>query len=169
LAIALLKYVLVGSVLYAVSASGSDSPSLCQGDEVSLFNCSSGKKLISVCASKGWSADRGYIQYRFGPAGKPELVVPSKNTIPPMKSATSGVLMFSAGGGAYLRFSSGGYDYVVYTAVGGSWGEKAGVSVEKDGKSQANVACKDEPTSELGPELFKKARFKEDEAGFDLP
>jgi hypothetical protein len=164
-----MKCYIVGLVICAISASAGGAPTLCQKNEDNLFSCSTGKKLISVCASKGWAADRGYLQYRFGPAGKPELTIPSENSTPPAKSANSRSLTFSGGGGAYLRFSAGGYDYVVYTAISSNWGEKAGVAVEKNGKRRAHIVCKGETASELGPDLFRQAALNEDTIGFDVP
>ena len=140
----------------------------CSADEQTLFNCSTGGKTVSVCAAPNLSADAGSVQYRFGPLGAPELVYPP--TAAGWRKLTRGaVLTFAGGGGAYLAFTNGPYRYVVYTAIGRGWGEKAGVAVEKNGKRVANLPCKDRETSELGPDLFAKAGIAEDAAGFDLP
>lgn len=53
------------------------SKSLCQGDEQTIWSCTTTKnKIASVCASKDLAEDRGYVQYRFGSAGKIELEYP---------------------------------------------------------------------------------------------
>lgn len=140
----------------------------CSADEQTLFTCSTGSKTVSVCATANLSADAGSVQYRFGPPGAPELVYPP--TTADWRTLTRGaVLTFAGGGGAYLAFTSGPYRYVVYTAIGRGWGEKAGVAVEKNGKRVASLPCKGKEVSELGPDLFAKAGIAEDTAGFDLP
>ena len=140
----------------------------CSAQEQTLFNCSTGKKVVSVCATQDLSADAGSVQYRYGRPGAPELVYPT--TAAGWRKLThSGVLTFAGGGGAYLTFTNGPYRYVVYTAIGRGWGEKAGVVVEKNGKRVASLPCKGKETSELGPDFFAKAGLAEDTAGFNLP
>ena len=140
----------------------------CSAHEQTLFNCSTGNKVVSVCATPDLSADGGSVQYRYGRPGAPELVYPT--TAAGWRKVThSGVLTLAGGGGAYLAFTNGPYRYVVYTAIGQGWGEKAGVVVEKNGKRAASLPCKGKETSELGPDLFTKAGIPEDTAGFDLP
>jgi hypothetical protein len=157
----------VAAGIAACAATG-HAQSLCHPDEQILFDCAAKAKVISVCASPGWSGSTGRLEYRYGPAGHPEVVLPTVPT-PPASSAKAGSLAFSGGGGAYLRFEANGYAYVVYTAIGASWGEKAGVVVERDGKRKASISCSGAERSELGAALFQKAGFLKDDAGFDLP
>lgn len=140
----------------------------CTADEPVLFACATGKKTVAVCASGDLSPTTGALQYRFGPPGAPELVWP-KTPQPHHAGITAGTLAFSGGGGAYLRFTQGAYSYVVYTAIGKDWGEKAGVVVEKKGASITHLPCTGAVVSELGPELFEQAGLAEDEPGSDLP
>jgi hypothetical protein len=144
-------------------------PTLCVPAEVTVFSCSAGKKIISVCASKDADAGRGYLQYRFGAPAKPEATVPADKSIPPAKSAIAGNLMFSGGGGAYLRFPNGEYEYIVYTAIGKGWGAKDGVVIEQGGKRRGHVSCNDVPDSIMGPDYFTKLGLAEDKGDFDLP
>jgi hypothetical protein len=138
--------------------------------EENVFSCHTAtKKLISVCASKDLAPDHGYLQYRFGLPDKVEVAVPADRSVSPANRAVSGTLVFSGGGGDYLRFKAGDYDYVVYTAIGKGWGEKDGVAIEKNGKRLSHVSCKDEPVSKLGVDFYTKAGFKEDKSDFDLP
>jgi hypothetical protein len=153
----------------SVPAQAAASPTLCESGEEVLFSCSTGKKVISICASKDLAREHGYMQYRFGLPGKVELSVPSDRSMPAANSIVSGSLMFSGGGGAYLRFNAAGYDYVVYTAIGKGWGEKDGVAIERGGKPLAHVSCTDVPVSKLGSDLFDKAGLKADNADFELP
>lgn len=140
----------------------------CAKDESIVFNCSVGKKIVSVCASKSISATSGYLQYRFGPKGAPELIYPAARTVP-NADIQAETLSFSGGGGAYIRFKRDKYGYVVYTAIGRGWGEKAGLAVEKDLKLLANLPCQMPVQSELGPDFFEQAGLAKDPIGFELP
>lgn len=158
--------VALAGLILAAQACAADSH--CSAQESTVFNCSAGKKIVSVCASKDLDKTAGYLQYRFGPKGAPEVQAPTAKTHP-AASVKSGTLMFSGGGGAYLRIANAGYDYVVYTAIGRGWGSKEGVAVEKGGKPVTNVKCKGAAQSELGPEFFEKAGLAADDKDFDLP
>ena len=146
----------------------------CAVDETLVFACPvDDQRLLSVCASREYGPDSGYLQYRFGLADKAEIVVPAEK-VKPSRAAQSGMWIFSGGGGAYLRFEEGGTSYHVYTAIG-RWGnsgktaERAGAWVEKDGKVLSDIRCKGPATSELGPEFFEKAGLPEVESEFELP
>lgn len=142
--------------------------SLCSSQETTEFNCSTGKKIISVCASKDLSTLKGYMQYRFGAKGAQEIQVPAvKNHPNPL--VNSGILSFQGGGGFYLRFLKGDFRYVVYTATGQSWGKKAGVAVEEGGKLIANIKCQGYAQSNIGQKLFDQAGLPADEKPFQLP
>src|SRR6185369_9181507 len=54
--------------------------SLCAKDERVIFSCPIKRpaKIVSVCASKDLTSDRGYIQYRFGLPAKVELEFPKE-------------------------------------------------------------------------------------------
>jgi hypothetical protein len=157
--------VLAALLLADAAAAG---PSHCAAKEQALFSCSTGRKTVSVCASAALSATKGRLQYRFGRLKAPEFAYPLPEAN--WRSVTrAGVLTFSGGGGAYLAFANGPYRYVVYTAIGKGWGEKAGLAVEKNGRRATSLPCKGKEASELGPDLFARAGIPEDSAGFDLP
>ena len=128
--------------------------SLCAAGETTVFACRTGPKMVSVCASL-------------------EMTLPAQS-LPPAKAATGDTLMFSGGGGAWLRFANGPVAYTVYTGIG-NWGpngevrEKAGLAVERQGKLAANLACTGKVTSELGPEWFSRAGIASGGQEFDLP
>lgn len=140
----------------------------CSVDELVVFNCSTGKKTVSVCASKAISTTSGYLQYRFGRLGAPEMLIPVDMNLP-SADIQANTLMFSGGGGAYIRFNNHRFSYVVYTAMGRGWGEKAGIVVEKDHQLQVKLSCKTPLLSELGPDFFEQAGLIQDQIGFDLP
>ena len=109
--------------------AGDLQKSLCQTKEKVIFSCSTGKKLISVCSSENLSTTSGYVQYRYGTKENPELSIPDPQA-PPSSFSTGGTLIYSGGGGAYMRFNKGTYSYVVYSGMGKGW-DKQGVVIEK--------------------------------------
>ncbi|MEI6152907.1 MAG: hypothetical protein WCQ90_02340 [Deltaproteobacteria bacterium] len=155
--------VLLAIIALSISSIASAADTLCSPQEKIVFSCSTGKKIASVCASANLSPTTGYIQYRFGKKGLPELIVPDTTGIHPSKITNGGTITFSGGGGDFLRFIKGQYGYVVYDTVSGKAGDKAGVNVEKNGKVIADLTCKGEVTSEIRPELFQKAGIPEGE------
>lgn len=149
-------------------ATAAPVASHCTAEETTLFACSTGRKLLSVCATADLSKDADAVQYRFGTPGRAAFVLPKVEA--DWRDATrAGRLMFSGGGGAYLAFSNPPYRYIVYTAIGSGWGSKAGVVVEKHGRRIANLRCVDQATSALGPDLFDRAGIVEDPLGFEPP
>lgn len=140
----------------------------CAPPQRALFACSVGAKVVAVCASPDLAADAGRVQYRFGRPDALDLAYPPADA--DWRTLTrGGTLVYSGGGGAFLAFARAPYRYVVYTAVGQGWGSRAGVVVEKGGRRIANLACKGEVTSELGPDLFTRAGIAEAETAFELP
>lgn len=145
--------------------------SLCSRAEAVVFACRAGARTVSVCAGPG--AGGGTVQYRIGrPGAAPELVLP-KAPGRAGEVASGDSLMFSGGGGAWLRFANGPYAYTVYSAIG-RWGpggtpaEKAGVLVEKGGERVANLRCTGgEAAVDAG--WMSAAGVRPDARGFDLP
>jgi hypothetical protein len=144
------------------------SPTLCTSDERVVFACRTGEKTVSVCAASDLAAQTGWVQYRFGAGGAPELVLPPTHAHP-RGTVQAGTWMFSGGGGAFMKFPNPPYTYTVYTAIGRGWGEKAGVAVEKDGKPVANLRCQGKVQSMLGQDLFDRAGLVNDPDAFALP
>ncbi len=161
--------VIIWILLLAVLAFPANAATThCMQQEQVVFSCSLGKKTVSVCASNDLSVNKGYLQYRIGQINAtPELILPA--AIDARHTIKARTLMFSGGGGGYLRFINGSYHYIVYTAIGKGWGVKDGVAVEKDGRLIVNLSCQDIPSSILGPEFFSVAGLLEDEDEFLLP
>lgn len=149
--------------------------SWCTGVEHEVFTCHPGDKRVSVCASKGATAQLGQLQYRFGPAngGPVDLVLPV-NATAPARSATGESVGFAAGGGSWLRFRNGNHAYVVYSGIG-RWGrngateERHGVQVEQNGKGLATLACRKTDVNELAPDWFERMGIAPDAQGFAFP
>lgn len=159
---------LLGGLVLGLARPALAADSLCTGQETVEFNCQAGRKLISVCASKGLDTTQGYLQYRYGAKGKLEIQVPFAPNHPnPL--VRCGTLAYSGGGGAYLRFLKGDYRYVVYSATGKAWGSKAGVAVEQGGRLIRHVQCQGKALSRLGTDLFVRAGMPVDDQTFQLP
>jgi len=158
----------VVALLITVARPAFAGPTSCQPSEEQIFACSTGAKKVAICASAGWSANSGSMQYRFGTDKIAELVLPASK-VRPSASALAGTLMFSGGGGAYLRFRAGDFEYAVYSAFSSQWGEKRGVVVTKSDKVIRSLKCKGPSSSKLGSDLFTKARFSTDDRDLDLP
>lgn len=157
------RVVLVTSARVLGHAAAAAAASLCAPDESIAFDCATGSKRVSVCASADASNVSGSLQYRFGKAdgsAPPELAVPDHSAVPRLASRGEST-PFAGGGGSWLRFHNGAYAYVVYSGIG-RWGangetlELQGVQVERDGKAIATLPCTGPLRSELGPDWFER-------------
>ena len=154
---------------YLITLPVAAADSHCTSQEQTVFSCSLGRKLVSVCASRDISPTSGYVHYRFGPKNATEFTYPTPSASFHRANIQARTLMFSGGGGSYLRFINDQYSYIVYTAIGKGWGTKDGVAVEKNGKLLSNLKCKDVPVSNLGDDFFSRAGLGTDETEFLLP
>ena len=127
--------------------------SLCAATEKVYFSCKTKSgRLLSVCGSTELQQPDAYVQYRFGPAGKPELAYPANRTgslqsfrfyhyVRPQVSRVG------------LTFQSGDYEYTVYDHYEGDIepAEKStGVSVTKTGTSNySDISCTGEIVNKL--------------------
>jgi hypothetical protein len=116
----------------------------CADGEVRVLSCLANKKELAVCA--GPSSSPTWLQYRFGPPGKPELVFP--------RDTTQGFAPFSfaeqtlaTGVAKTLTFSTDGATYEVWTQDGKDNG--MGVNITAGGKPVATVACTDARVDDL--------------------
>ena len=160
----------IGGLIGLVSIPVWAAESHCHPHEQIIFSCSLGKKTVSVCASNDFSANSGYLQYRFGQQSTPELVFPVLTESTPVSQFVQArTLMFAGGGGGYLRFINGPYNYIVYTAIGKGWGAKDGVAVEKNNQLIVNLECRDVPITKLSEEFFTHAGLLIDQNEFLIP
>lgn len=160
-----------------VLAAGKTAVTLCKPDERVVFSCGAGLHYASICASKDISKDQGTMQYRFGSKEKLELVYPATPG-KPAEDFKGGWMMFSGGGGAFLRFSNGPYEYTVFSATG-KWGpngaplDEEGVAIRKDAKEFSNFVCRDAgaDVGELGPDFLEKMGMSpaDPDADFEIP
>ena len=145
------------------------APTACAKDEETIFRCpATNDRTVAVCASQGFTAQRGSLQYRYGPADNAELTLPPGRDSPPRDSAVLGNVLLSGGGGSGLRFASGGYRYMVYSAVVRGAGAKAGVGVWQGTKQISNIRCRN-AKAEIDVPRLEKAGFAQASEPFDLP
>lgn len=154
-----------GSADGAMPAPGA----FCAAGEDVVFGCDLGQQgAVALCASAGLSRDSGWLQYReTGSHGDRGLIWPEPDAVP-SNTFRAGTLMYSGGGGAFLRFERGGQTYTAYTGIGHGW-DKAGVLVEEAGSIIRSLECRGEATSQIGPALFERAAIPEDPSGFEIP
>ena len=143
--------VLVGLIVLSSPAFADEGH--CRENEQVVFSCSVGKKTASVCASPESSQNIGYIQYRFGPIGAPEISYP-ENPSNFRKFTDTGLFQSKHTTGGWIRFTNGGYRYIAYSHEwqsddGDNGGITQGVSVLKDGKRIAKLSCKSTATSDF--------------------
>jgi hypothetical protein len=81
------------------------------------------------------------------------------------------MLIYSGGGGEFLKFSNGEYTYVLFSALIKGEGDKAGVVVSKSGKRIAYLPCKGAGQFEMSPQEFEQIKIPRDpnEAEFEIP
>lgn len=163
-----MKYFIILLVIFSFTSTVFAIDTHCSSHETIIFSCNTGKKIASVCASKNLSSSLGYMQYRFGKKGAIESKIPETTNTHPSKYTNGNTIMYSGGGGAYLRFIKGQYGYVMYGGMGRGW-EKDGVAVEKNGAVILNLPCKGNVSSEIGRELFDKFGIPEDPQIFNMP
>ena len=74
-----MKFMLFAVVLLSMTPPPR-AVSLCDSTEQIIFSCTTkpAGKLVSLCASKDLTKDKGYLQYRFGLPNKIELEFPQK-------------------------------------------------------------------------------------------
>ena len=126
----------LGLLLFASGPGQAAAPTHCVADEQTVFSCVTDHKVVSVCASGRPSQHGGSLSYRFGPLGQPEISYPLPGESQEVVKAGSWV--FAGGGGAWLALHRSAYRYIVYSAIGRGWHEKAGLAVEKDGRLLTN-------------------------------
>lgn len=144
-------------------------PSLCSKGEVAVFSCSTGAKVISLCASPQIDTKSGYLQYRFGTLRKIELLFPAKTNVRPQTVFRRGVSSVGGGGTDFLRFSNKGVTYTLFTFIH-QHRTKDGLVLSRKGNRLATLICNQDA---LDPDhnwsLVYKAKLPMDETLFAAP
>jgi hypothetical protein len=126
---------------------------LCAGDERVIFSCPVKKpaKIVSLCASKDVTNERGYLQYRFGLPGKVELEFPKERTGTQQKFHYKHYFRAQFDQ-TEIGFTIDGYEYSVFDDYNGE--EKPamssqGVSVTAPGKpKEISFVCRTKPKAD---------------------
>ena len=126
---------------------------LCAGDERIIFSCPVRRpaKIVSLCASKDLTAERGYLQYRFGLPAKIELEFPKDRTATQQKFQYTHYFraQFDL---TEISFTINGYEYQITDDYNGE--EKPaqsiqGVSVTAPGKpKEVSFSCRTKPRAD---------------------
>ncbi len=143
-------------------------PSLCLSKERIIFSCrATNKKIISICASADLDNNMGYLQYRFGRAGKkPELIYPSPLKHP-KNNFFSSIIAPNIGTGAYLKFLRNGFSYTIFAIAVKKWSGE-GVIVKELGAIVAYVQCEHGTQSKMSANLFQRLQISQDPKSQDF-
>lgn len=126
---------------------------LCAKDERIIFSCpvKRPEKIVSICASKDLTNERGYLQYRFGLPGKIELEYPKDRTGTQQKFHYTHYFRAQVDL-TEIGFTIDGYEYSVFNDYNGE--EKPaisshGVSVTAPGKpKEVSFVCGAKPKAD---------------------
>ena len=135
------------------SSIAPQTTSLCAKDERVIFSCPVRRpaKIVSLCASKDLTSDRGYLQYRFGLPGKIELEYPKD------RQGTQSKFQYTHYFRAQfdmtsINFTIDGYAYSVFDDYNGEEKPKIssqGVSVTAPGKpKEVSFVCRTKPKAD---------------------
>jgi hypothetical protein len=126
---------------------------LCKKGERIIFSCPIKRpaKIVSLCASKDLTNERGYVQYRFGLPGNVELEYPKERTGTQDKFHYTHYFraQFDL---TEISFTNDGYEYQITDDYNGE--EKPaqsiqGVSVTAPGKpKEVSLACRVKPKAD---------------------
>jgi hypothetical protein len=138
---------------FAQSPGALQANSLCAKDERIIFSCPIKRpaKIVSVCASKDLTSDRGYIQYRFGLPAKVELEFPKERSGSQQKFQYTHYFRAQVDE-TEISFTVNGYEYQVTDDYNGE--EKTaqtiqGVMVTAPGKpKEVSLACRVKPKAD---------------------
>ena len=136
---------LTAALVALTAPAGAAETTLCGTDETVVFSCHVGKKIVSLCRP---AAEEKSLVYRFGAAGRPELVFPESDRADGQGFTRSEAVRFG-GGSTSVSFQRGEYRYSVYSQVGRGEGPERtpeiedGVLVLRDGKPLRRLICDD--------------------------
>jgi hypothetical protein len=134
--------------------------SLCLAGEQDVFSCHTGRKIASVCASKAFTLDSGYMQYRFGTRESIELVYPHSK-LPTKNHFYYYDIGYSRGWINHLSFENGKLKYIVYSnflfdgdVYGGDHHTSTSgiMTVDQDGR-EIDLECNDHIFRSFGPNM----------------
>jgi len=136
-----------GTQASRVARQALQANSLCASNERIIFSCPLKKpaRIVSLCASKNLTSDRGYLQYRFGMPGKIDLEFPQDRTGTQQKFQYTHYFRAQVDQ-TEISFTNNGYDYAITDDYNGE--EKParsiqGISVTAPGKpKEVTLQCR---------------------------
>jgi len=126
---------------------------LCAKDEHVIFSCLVKRpaKIVSLCASKDLTSDRGYLQYRFGLPGKIELEFPKDRQGTQQKFQYMHYFRAQVDE-TEISFQINGYEYQIFDTYNGEERPRIstqGVSVTAPGKpKELSFTCRAKPKAD---------------------
>jgi hypothetical protein len=126
---------------------------LCAKDERVIFSCPVKRpaKIVSLCASKDLTGDRGYLQYRFGLPGKIELEYPKDRQGTQQKFQYMHYFRAQVDE-TEISFQINGYEYQIFDTYNGEERPRIstqGVNVTAPGKpKEVSFACRTKPKAD---------------------
>ena len=133
-----------------------------------MFACSTGSKIVSLCASPTLDANSGALTYRFGTKGKLELSYPQPG-VNPQQAFSGGVTGYSGGGADYIRFTVGDTAYTLFSDYYRGR-ENDGLVIERSGKMISMLRCRaGAMDAREGWSRIYKAKLPRYEGQFDVP
>jgi hypothetical protein len=136
-------------------AAAPGAATLCAKDERVIFSCPVKRpaKIVSVCASKDLTAERGYLQYRFGLPGKVELEFPKDRNGTQQKFQYTHYFRAQVDM-TEINFTIDGNQYSVFDDYNGEEKpaqSRQGVSVTAPGKpNEVSFVCRIKPKADYG-------------------
>ena len=158
--VAFVVFPILAIAVLAFSANGkfaqprkAETKTLCAADERVIFSCvlRQPAKIVSMCASKDLTNEKGYLQYRFGLPEKIELEFPQDRTNTQQQFEYSHYFRARVDM-TEINFTVNGVSYSVFDDYNGE--EKPaqsvqGVSVTAPGKSkEASFVCRTKPKAD---------------------
>jgi hypothetical protein len=136
----------LGCVVVTASAA-EQTGSLCKASEMTYFSCSTGTKLVSLCASARMTDSTAVLQYRFGKrSGEVELAYPS-DASKPQEVFKAYTYSFAKGGVSAIGFKIGKFSYSLFETRSVYGYNGAGVTVSKNGGEPKIIECVSLPSS----------------------
>ena len=141
------------SAFQSAAANTLQPNSLCAKNERVIFSCPLKRpaKIVSLCASKDLTSERGYLQYRFGVPEKIELEFPQSKTGTQQKFQYTHYFRAQVDL-TEISFSRNGYEYQITDDYNGE--EKPaqisqGVSVTAPGNPRdVSLVCRTKPKAD---------------------
>jgi hypothetical protein len=138
-----LAFLVAGSARGEGSEKGTEP--LCRASERPVFSCSTGRKTISVCASRDLSASAGNLTYRFGRSRQNvELSYPADKEHP-RQHFRFGYSAYAKGCSEQLSFTVGAITYMVFVERSVFDWNGSGVIVKSGDREVARLDCNHDP------------------------